>query len=112
MLPSLGDYLIIGVVAAAVTFVATPVVGWFARRRNWVYVPNERSVHTSPVPDVGGLAMLIGFLAALGVARMLDQFDGLFHTQHRAGRTSRSRPSSSSSSASSTTSATSRRRRR
>jgi UDP-GlcNAc:undecaprenyl-phosphate GlcNAc-1-phosphate transferase len=79
MLPSLGDYLIIGVVAAAVTFVATPAVGWYAKRRNWVYVPNERSVHTSPVPDVGGLAMLIGFLAALGVARMLDQFDGLFH---------------------------------
>jgi UDP-GlcNAc:undecaprenyl-phosphate GlcNAc-1-phosphate transferase len=80
MLPSLGDYLIIGVVAAAVTFVATPAVGWFARRRDWVYIPNERSVHTSPVPDVGGLAMLIGFFAALGVARMLDQFEGLFDT--------------------------------
>jgi UDP-GlcNAc:undecaprenyl-phosphate GlcNAc-1-phosphate transferase len=80
MLPSFGDYLIIGVVAAAVTFVATPVVGWYATRRNWLYHPNERSVHTSPVPDVGGVAMLIGFLAALGVARMLDQFDGLFQT--------------------------------
>ena len=80
MLPSLGDYLIIGIVAAAVTFLATPVVGWYAKRRAWVYVPNERSVHTEPVPDVGGLAMLIGFLAALGVARMLDQFDGLFRT--------------------------------
>ena len=45
-----------------------------------MYIPNERSVHTSPVPDVGGLAMLIGFFAALGVARMLDQFDGLFET--------------------------------
>ena len=28
-MPSLGDYLIIGVVAAVVTFVATPVVGWY-----------------------------------------------------------------------------------
>ena len=37
-------------------------------------------MHTSPVPDVGGLAMLIGFFVALGVARMLDQFDGLFDT--------------------------------
>ena len=79
-MPSLGDYLIIGVVAAVVTFAATPPVAWYAKRRGWVYIPNERSVHTSPVPDVGGLAMLIGFFAALGVARMLDQFDGLFRT--------------------------------
>ena len=79
-MPSLGDYLIIGVVAAVVTFVVTPAVAWYAKRRGWVYIPNERSVHTSPVPDVGGLAMLIGFFAALGVARMLDQFDGLFRT--------------------------------
>ncbi len=79
-MPTLGDYLIIGVVAAVVTFVVTPAVGWFAKRRGWVYIPNERSVHTSPVPDVGGLAMLIGFFAALGVARMLGQFDGLFRT--------------------------------
>src|SRR4026209_2330681 len=79
-MPSLGNYLIIGVVAAVVTFVVTPAVGWFAKRRGWGDVPNERSVHTSPVPDVGGLAMLIGFFAALGVARMLGQFDGLFRT--------------------------------
>jgi UDP-GlcNAc:undecaprenyl-phosphate/decaprenyl-phosphate GlcNAc-1-phosphate transferase len=74
----MGDYLLIGGIAAAVTFVATPLVGVLARRRGWIYEPNERSVHVDPVPDVGGLAMLAGFLAALGAAWALSAFDPLF----------------------------------
>jgi UDP-GlcNAc:undecaprenyl-phosphate GlcNAc-1-phosphate transferase len=73
-----GSHLVIGAVAALVTFVATPLVGRLARRRGWVYLPNDRTVHTEPLPDVGGLAMLIGLCAALGVAWMLDDFDPLF----------------------------------
>jgi UDP-GlcNAc:undecaprenyl-phosphate GlcNAc-1-phosphate transferase len=78
VLPSLGDYLVLGVVAAAVTFALTPLVGMVARRMGWVAAPNERSVHTEPMPSVGGLAMFGGFLVAFGVARLLDQFDPLF----------------------------------
>ena len=78
MLPSLGDYLVIGAVAAVVTFAVTPLVGALARRVGWVYLPSDRTVHTEPMPDVGGLAMLIGFLVAFGTARLLDQFDPLF----------------------------------
>jgi UDP-GlcNAc:undecaprenyl-phosphate GlcNAc-1-phosphate transferase len=78
VLPSLGDYLVIGVVAALVTFAATPVAGWVARRRGWLVVPNERSVHTEPIPDVGGVAMLVGFLVAMATAWALDAFDPLF----------------------------------
>ena len=83
-MPSLGDYLIIGVVAAVVTFAVTPAVGWYARRRGWVYIPNERSVHTSPVPDVGGLAMLIGFFAALGCGADARPVRRVVPHQHRA----------------------------
>lgn len=78
MAPSFGDYLLIGGVAAVVTFVATPLVGRLARARGWVYEPNERSVHTSPIPHVGGLAMLAGLLAALILTLSLDRFDRLF----------------------------------
>jgi UDP-GlcNAc:undecaprenyl-phosphate/decaprenyl-phosphate GlcNAc-1-phosphate transferase len=78
VLPSLGDYLLIGVIAAAVTFVLTPVVGVVARQMGWVTEPNARSVHTTAMPVVGGLALLGGFLAATGAARLLDQFDPLF----------------------------------
>jgi len=76
--PSLGAYLIVGAVAAAVTFASTPVVGWLARRLNWVYQPNARTVHTTPIPDVGGIALFIGFLAAFGVARLMNVFDPFF----------------------------------
>ena len=74
----MGDYLLIGGVAAGVTFALTPVVGMFARKHDWVYEPDERSVHTSPIPDVGGLAMLSGFLVALLFARLTGSFDAVF----------------------------------
>ena len=51
----------------------------FARwRRSWLYEPNERTVHTTPMPAIGGLAMYVGFLVALLTARLLDRFDPLF----------------------------------
>jgi UDP-GlcNAc:undecaprenyl-phosphate GlcNAc-1-phosphate transferase len=76
--PSLGAYLIVGAVAALVTFATTPVVGRLARRLGWVYQPNERTMHQTPVPDVGGLAMFLGFLAAFGTARVMNVFDPFF----------------------------------
>ena len=68
----------IGGLAAIVTFGATPIVGRIARRFGWVYLPNERTVHTEPLPDVGGLAMFAGFIVALVTAWALDVFDPLF----------------------------------
>jgi UDP-GlcNAc:undecaprenyl-phosphate/decaprenyl-phosphate GlcNAc-1-phosphate transferase len=76
--PDLGSFLLIGAVAAVVTFVTTPLVGALARRRGWVYLPNDRTVHQSPLPDVGGLAMFAGFLAAMLTAWLVDAFDVLF----------------------------------
>lgn len=78
MRPSLGEYLVIGAVAAVVTFAVTPLVASLARRRGWIYTPNERSVHTRPIPDVGGLAMLAGLLAAVATAWRLDAFSPYF----------------------------------
>ena len=77
-MPSLLDYLIIGFVAAGVTFVATPVVSIVAVHRGWVAQPNDRSVHTSAIPNVGGIAMLLGLLFALAVAQSLGRFEALF----------------------------------
>jgi UDP-GlcNAc:undecaprenyl-phosphate/decaprenyl-phosphate GlcNAc-1-phosphate transferase len=76
--PTVGSFLLIGAVAAVVTFVTTPLVGALARRRGWVYLPNDRTVHQSPLPDVGGLAMFAGFLAAMLTAWLVDAFDVLF----------------------------------
>jgi UDP-GlcNAc:undecaprenyl-phosphate GlcNAc-1-phosphate transferase len=76
--PEFGSFLLIGAVAALVTFATTPLVGVLARRQGWVYLPNDRTVHQSPLPDVGGLAMYLGFLTAMLVAWLLDAFDVLF----------------------------------
>ncbi len=77
-MPSTGAYLFIGAVAGVTTFLLTPLVGWFARRMGWLYQPNDRTVHTTPIPAFGGLAMYGGFLVAMTVARLMDRFDPLF----------------------------------
>ncbi len=77
-MPDLGSFLLIGAVAALVTFATTPLVGMLARRQGWVYLPNDRTVHQSPLPDVGGLAIYVGLLAAMLAAWLLDAFDVMF----------------------------------
>ena len=71
-------YLIVGSVAVGVTSVATPVVRAVARAKGWVAMPDARKVHTVPTPDVGGLALFAGFLAAFVVASQMDRFSPLF----------------------------------
>jgi UDP-GlcNAc:undecaprenyl-phosphate GlcNAc-1-phosphate transferase len=77
-MPDTVSYLIIGGVAAAVTFATTPLVAVIARRRGWMAAPDPRRVHLTPTPEVGGLAMVAGFLVALGVAWGWGRFDLLF----------------------------------
>ncbi len=77
-MPNTGDYLLIGAVAGVATFVFTPLVGALARWRGWLYEPNDRTVHTKPMPAIGGLAMFMGLIVAIVVARLLDRFDSLF----------------------------------
>ncbi|MET0324530.1 MAG: MraY family glycosyltransferase [Ilumatobacteraceae bacterium] len=77
-MPSTGDYLIVGAIAGLATFLVTPLVSRLARRRGWLYEPNDRTVHVQPIPAFGGLAMYVGFLVALTAARLMDRFDPLF----------------------------------
>ncbi len=72
------DFLVVGAVAFAAVLVATPLVGWVARRVGAVAVPGARNVHTRPTPSLGGLAILAGILAAFGVASQLPAFAGVF----------------------------------
>src|SRR5262245_47505066 len=74
----LAGYAFVGFVAAFVTIITTPVVGWTARRRGWVVAPDDRRVHVAPTPAVGGVAMFIGLLAAMGVASQMDRFSPVF----------------------------------
>jgi UDP-GlcNAc:undecaprenyl-phosphate GlcNAc-1-phosphate transferase len=77
-MPSTTSYLYVGLIAAVATFVCTPVVGWVARRLGWVAEPDERRIHTVATPDVGGIAMFVGLVAAFAAARLNDRFDSIF----------------------------------
>jgi len=77
-MPDTGAYLLIGAIAAVVTFATTPIVGKVARRMGWVVEPDDRRVHTVATPDVGGIAMFIGFIVAFAASRLMDVFDPLY----------------------------------
>ncbi|WP_432574054.1 glycosyltransferase family 4 protein [Kineococcus sp. SYSU DK005] len=61
-------YLLVLVVAAAVTYLTTPLVRRLAQRVGAITPLRERDVHSVPVPRMGGVAMLLGLGAALLVA--------------------------------------------
>jgi UDP-GlcNAc:undecaprenyl-phosphate GlcNAc-1-phosphate transferase len=71
-------YAIVLAVAAAVTAAMTPVIIWLAPRVGAVAMPGSRTVHTKPMPSMGGIAMFVGMLAALAVASQLRQFREVF----------------------------------
>jgi UDP-GlcNAc:undecaprenyl-phosphate GlcNAc-1-phosphate transferase len=73
-------YLLVLAVAAGVSFLTTPLVKRLAARVGAVDVPDDRKVHTTPTPTLGGLAIFAGVLAGLGVARMMGSFQPLFET--------------------------------
>jgi UDP-GlcNAc:undecaprenyl-phosphate/decaprenyl-phosphate GlcNAc-1-phosphate transferase len=64
----MSSYLALFAVAAVVTALATPVVARVAWRVGAIDHPEPRKVHERPTPTLGGIAMLVGFVAALGVA--------------------------------------------
>jgi UDP-GlcNAc:undecaprenyl-phosphate/decaprenyl-phosphate GlcNAc-1-phosphate transferase len=74
------SYLIVFLVAAGVTFGLTPLVRRLAVRFGAIDQPSERKLHVVPTPTMGGLAMWVGFLVAIGVSRFLPFFDSMNDT--------------------------------
>ena len=60
--------LLAGLIALAVSYALTPVVRALASRWGVVAHPGGRRVHARPTPSMGGLAMFVGFMVAVGVA--------------------------------------------
>ncbi len=48
--------------ALALSFVLTWLIGRLCRRLGWLDQPDERRVHTVPVPRLGGVAMFLAFV--------------------------------------------------
>ena len=65
-------FLAIFLVALFLAFILTRSVRDFATARGWVAVPSqERHLHVSPLPRLGGVAIFISFALSMGVAVVL-----------------------------------------
>ncbi len=61
--------VIIGsLVAFFISFYAIPVIIHIANAKQLVDIPNERKVHASPVPLLGGVGVFIGFILSLVIS--------------------------------------------
>ena len=65
-------FILPGLAAAAITLALTPLVPSLARRVGAVDMPGERKVHTTPVPRLGGLAVVVSIAAVFAAARWLS----------------------------------------
>ena len=72
------NYILVAGIAAVVTFLLTFVMRWAAPRIGAIAMPGPRSVHTEPLPSLGGAAMFVGFLVAFAVASQVEQFREMF----------------------------------
>jgi UDP-GlcNAc:undecaprenyl-phosphate GlcNAc-1-phosphate transferase len=77
--PSL-EYLLVGCVAAIVSFLLTPIARIVAIRIGAVALPRDRDVHAVATPRMGGVAIFAGFALALFVGSRLPTLRSSFAT--------------------------------
>ncbi|HXZ74212.1 MAG TPA: MraY family glycosyltransferase, partial [Streptosporangiaceae bacterium] len=76
------EYLYIMIVAAAVTYLTTPLVRRLARRIGAITPVRDRDVHAVPTPRLGGTAMLLGLIAAFVAASQMPFLSQIFAGSH------------------------------
>jgi UDP-GlcNAc:undecaprenyl-phosphate GlcNAc-1-phosphate transferase len=79
------EYAVVLLVAALVTYLATPVVRMAAIRLRMMAAPRDRDVHVIPTPRGGGVAMYLGVSAAILVATRLPVLHRTFDDSQTAG---------------------------
>ena len=75
-------YIFLAAIAGAFTWMSTPLIRHLAIRLGAVGEVRARDVHTVPTPRMGGVAMLLGFAAAMLVARGVPSTRGLLSEGH------------------------------
>lgn len=73
-------YLLLLLIAAAATYLLTPVARWCALRWGAITAVRSRDVHSIPTPRLGGLAMWAGILVGLVMASRLPFLEDVFAT--------------------------------
>ena len=83
-MPNFGWYLLVLVVAAGGTAALTTPARRISVRVGYVAMPDERKVHTKPIPYGGGAAMFLGFLVAMLVAMTVPSLRPIFQDSSEA----------------------------
>ena len=76
--PSL-EYIMVAAVAAAGSYLVTPIARAVAVKIGAVAKPRDRDVHAVAVPRMGGVALFVGFALSLFVAAQLPTLRDAFH---------------------------------
>ena len=79
------EYVLTGIVVAAVTYLLTPHVQRFAVKVGALTEVRDRDVHTIPTPRLGGLAMFAGICSGLLVASRLPTLQRVFESSDAQG---------------------------
>jgi UDP-GlcNAc:undecaprenyl-phosphate GlcNAc-1-phosphate transferase len=74
------EYIFIVLVAAIITYAATPLLRIVALRAKAFTPVRDRDVHDVPIPRLGGVAMFLGFAAAMLVAAALPFSRQMFNS--------------------------------
>jgi UDP-GlcNAc:undecaprenyl-phosphate GlcNAc-1-phosphate transferase len=72
----LGAMAVVFGVAAGTTALLTPLVRWLSIRAGLYAVPTPRKIHVHPIPQLGGAAIFIGFVAAMLVSFLFTGAEG------------------------------------
>lgn len=78
-------YLAVFAIAAAATYLLTFPALRLAVTFGAVVQPDETRVHERPMPTIGGAAMYLGFLVAMGVASLIPGLKPVFSTSEPVG---------------------------
>ncbi|MFC1829077.1 glycosyltransferase family 4 protein [Thermodesulfobacteriota bacterium] len=60
------------VVALVLSLILTPLSSWLGTKSGAMDMPNERKIHTQPIPRTGGLAIFVVFLLTLVVSSFFN----------------------------------------
>ena len=85
MQASVATHLVVGLVAAVATTVTVPLSRSLAHRVGAVAAPDERRIHVRPTPTLGGLGMLVGFVAAFAAAAISGGYVATFRSVLEVG---------------------------
>ena len=77
-MPDIGWYVVVLLVAAGATAALTVPCRRRSVRTGYVALPNERTMHTQPIPYGGGPAMFLGLLVAVLAAAAVPALRPVF----------------------------------